>query len=610
MAKVILVLKDDTGEKFKGLMNPILLEKKSIKKIGKVDWKIKESNTIEQDSFTYCGVETIDSIIYVKNFKFKDNSVTGKGKEIIDKIEKYFIDNNPDIRKIDKIFISVDSEGITEEQLTAFAKKSNDGDSKASGVFFYNFGKSYLMNLTFTDTDYAEFENNISHEAINVFKSDDPDGKRYFYLCDDGKLNGYFGCLSEEDIIPDSYFNFDGITLLNYSKLIKFDKQEYVILQKIEKFEVFKPAFRGFAEEDYTNIKYYDVKLSDILKRNKYEPKKKNSIDPKSYPLVSFELKQGSHVQVTKPGKEIIFKTDEEPSQSLTGFSCKRMLIEGTSAYNFIHDKVKEKNIWAKEKNQTLGEYIKSKAFKYDEEKENVLNILNKDRKETFFTLLIGYCFKHSKDIFASLFKKAFQESNITIENIEEVNCEKYNIDVSVYFKDQNEEIHLLVLENKIDADFTKKGEKDIEAFFNDESEYITEIKEEFEDLKRRKTLEENQLTKYYKIAKVIGRKKGIKSNNIHFLILGPEYRKGYCELKRKEYYYGEDYKVVSYKDLYEAISKCENNKALKTDVKDIIKQLKLSIWPYINDSATYYKRRMKYRFARVAQEIRKESNQ
>ena len=38
-------------------------------------------------------------------------------------------------------------------------------------------------------TKYTLFGNNISHEAINKFEADD--GKRYFFLCDDGKISSF-----------------------------------------------------------------------------------------------------------------------------------------------------------------------------------------------------------------------------------------------------------------------------------------------------------------------------------------------------------------------------------------------------------------------------------
>ena len=120
----------------------------------------------------------------------------------------------------------------------------------------------------------------------------------------------------------------------------------------------------------------------------------------------------------------------------------------------------------------------------------------------------------------------------------------------------------------------------------------------------------ENQLTKYYQIGTVIAKSRGIDLNHIHCIILAPEYKQGFCERDKENYYYGEKYAVSSYKLLKDAVDAIINNpnavyQQLTKDIKAVIEQFERAIWPYISDTYTYYKRTMSNRFARITKELR-----
>jgi hypothetical protein len=309
--------------------------------------------------------------------------------------------------------------------------------------------------------------------------------------------------------------------------------------------------------------------------------------------------------KVEKPINPAGFPGERTGFDNLASSSCRQFVMEGTELFEAI-DELIEEHEWTDDAVSEVGDYLDNR-FKEDHEESFLLKIIGKERKETYYSKLLTFVFANSPEIAQEFMKKIYGE-NVNVKALTGVYNEKYNIDVCFTYLDSGDEEHLVVIENKIDASFTDEAQKDLDKFFTNQADqnYVQEIKTEFADEQKNDgTKNKNQLTKYYLISRVLAKKSEIKEENVHYIVLAPEYKTAFLDKEKNDYYYGEKYKVVSYKALKEAIdtiindNKCEYNK-LDDDIKDITIQFNRSIWPYISDSCSYYQRVMCNRFARA----------
>jgi len=135
-------------------------------------------------------------------------------------------------------------------------------------------------------TKYTLFGNNISHEAINKFEADD--GKRYFFLCDDGKIS------SEGDYITPSSnykkFLINNAVLVSFSEYEAGKKKRYAFIQKAEQLSLVSSA----EEEPVT---YGGIKVKNIFKTNKFSKGKgiegrDNTAKEDDFPCITFSGKK------------------------------------------------------------------------------------------------------------------------------------------------------------------------------------------------------------------------------------------------------------------------------------------------------------------------------
>ena len=583
--------------------------------------------TLNDQQINICGVEVnggvvySDENIYLKQCSFCNINISEDcGNKLINDIKEYCQRNLANGRIINNVFIKVQNQGLDSNQMSLLTKKYSADDSNTSGVNFYNFGKCYILNKTFFDSDYSVFGNNIAHEAINIFKTDA--GNRYFYLCKDGKLNNNY-LYDENNIkkLPINYTKLEKAELINYSKVSECEKATYIMLQKVSNLKIVDVAFDKERDESkYEGINYNNVNICDIFRLNSFLRKNKTTGKfedvTENYPYVTFLVE--SENDVKKPTSVKTFPTRDENNHvaaefaNLASSSCRQFVIEGTNLFNAIERLIgNDDNEWTSDVANTLGDYITSSNFEDDYEENSLLKIINEETKETYFSKLLTFVFANSKEIlqkYCSINDIAFPE----IKAITNIYNEEKNMDISLTFIDSNDDEYFLVIENKIHAPFTPEGTKQLQDYFSagKYQKIVESVNDEFESYKVGNANKQyNQLTKYHLIASVIAKDLGIDSQNVKYLILAPEYKQDYYDNEKLNYYYGNDYQVTSYKSIKEAIEEVKNDQNadfqnLLEDLKDIIIQVSRSIWPYTSDSYTYYKRTMTNRFARSAKKL------
>ena len=514
--KVYIILNDYSGKNFKNLYKQITNSDIDSTKVG-----IEKINGFDFKEIYY---DQKSCSLYLKNSTFDtDSSPEDNICNFIDSLK-----NNANI--INNLFILLAKNGITPAQLSDLSKKYSPDSKKDTYIYFWNFGTTYILNKTFFDSGYSVFENNIAHEAINAFKADDK--KRYFYLCDSGKLTDFVH--KELKKMPNNYIDINKAELINFSKKSEGDKTKYIILQKVSGIEALEFAFKERNNIDYKEIKYNDKSIVDIFSNNVFLSKKSKE-NTENYPLITFGLTKNSEVK--KPKEPIEFYPDSlnNKFQNLTSSSCRQFVMEGSKLFNDFKTLIDDQK-WENDDAPTLEEYI-NKSIETDYEENFLLKIIERDRKETFYSKLLTFTFAHSTEIFEKFLDASKIYPNLEVEKLVGIYNEKYNMDLCLMFEDKKKSKHMLVIENKIDADFTKEGLKKFDSYFKNDKE-VKEVQKEFEYYKKEITdpKDENQLTKYYLISHVLAKKEHLKYENIKHIIIAPEYKTEFLKILRTNF--------------------------------------------------------------------------
>lgn len=507
----------------------------------------------------------------------------------IDKLSSEKIEEIVSQTQSDEIYIKVNSE-INIDDVLLYAKNHKN-------VTVINYGITYILNKCFMGTKYTLFGNNVSHEAINKFEADD--GKRCFFLCDDGKINN-----SADYIISNSGYKNSSYTkqfLLENAQMVAFSeyehgtKKEYAFIQKVNKLYVVDP-------KKEKEISYGGVKVKDIFWNNGFSKKvalKTSAIqgEKDKFPCVTFEGENINVPHIIGDNATLFMYEDINPKhdssekysyEQLSKSSMKQYVFEGTTLFKNIKNKL-DSISWIDEKPFNIGSsYV---------EEDSVLSIIGKEGRETYLSSLIAYTLQHSQEIL-----KGFLECG---ESDYKVYREADNVDILVRGK-QN----IIVIENKIDAGINDGEKKQWEQFISQEDKndtIIEEINKQYANCDEQK---KSQLQKYYNLALYYAKLDGFSEDeikcNIKCYILCPEYKTEFYNEEKKKYMAGEKYEIVSYKKLYEAISDAAIA-ILKEDKKGIIKDLKRTIKRYTIKQNDYYIEKICGRFAERVRRLQEE---
>lgn len=495
------------------------------------------------------------------------------------------------------------------------------GKKTCPTVSFMNFGNTIILNKCFIDSRYTIFKNNISHEVINCFKTDS--GDRCFYLCSAGTLNKeYFDV--DEKIFPFRYLDTSKILYLDYSKNGRSDdkKTQYVFLRKVEEIALFDGAFdTSINLEKYKNINYNGINICDIFGGNSYfrneskdslEKKEADKkIDVKAY--ATFKANDIDKVSRPKDMREAIVLPEDELNKFLKGSTMRHFVIEGSTFYKKLIEKI-GKIGWEKEEAPSLEDYGSSDGddLKIDSTPDSIIEIIEKEHNELFYSDMLAYVFAKSSKILNLLLKKLNINKAVN-EGYYDVERESKNIDILIKNKKENNKF-IIVIENKIKASINWNEEKGWYSFVDKKTRNQTIVKEVERDKEEYKKNHpnkrfENQLSKYYLLAEYIS-KLNKTNESPKCILLCPESDVDFYGSEKQNAAYGEKYEVCSYKFIFdaidEAINKTQNN--LHDDERQIILQIKNCLTPHISKINNFYISRNRYRFYKSVELIRKKT--
>lgn len=486
---------------------------------------------------------------------------------------------------IDKLLTQYESKEEKENRI----RETND--KSTSQIHFMNFGRTIILNKCFINSRYTLFGDNISHEAINCFKTDN--NERYLYLCSSGILKeDYFERDSSTNKPwPKDYLDKNNILYFDYSKTGKDedDKAQYIFLRKVERVQVLDCAFdNDIKREKYTDINYGEQNIIDIFDSNSYSGtddgesfEERNSLDNAVKVYATFKIIGNSAFVPTNYNDAIVVDEDDLKKQ-LKGSTMRHFVLEGSTFY----DKIIEKSgniAWEAENALTVDEYRNSQHFINDDIPDSVLGIVGETNKELYYSDLVAYAFAKSHDILNKFLEKAEIDKRV---NYGEYDVTRENKNVDIFIKNNHTgNKFILIIENKVLANFNDSELKSWDKFVNKKTKntkIIDELnaeKDGYRLLHPENVKKTSQLSKYYFLGRYILKTQNVPDDDDHIkcLIICPEQYVESYNGKKDGHAYGEIYQTFSYKLISEAINEVLINPTdppLDQNTIEIIKEI------------------------------------
>lgn len=395
-----------------------------------------------------------------------------------------------------------------------------------------------LINKMFNSNEkaYANEGENIVHEIINLFKANN--GKHYIYIVKDGHINKKY-----DDKISDILLTRKSRTYTY--EIIAWVKNPKQIIRNWDNKKI-KDIYNTQLKKYVDEIRYdvnYKVSLNEIFGNNIYNGKSESNAD---IMYATFEA-----IEIVKP-KVPIYLTYEDEKNPNTYNEAERypnthIIKKGnfnTSQKSFVSKEDKDdykelKKILNNKKNwekEDTFEKVDIDSLKR-ENNFNFLKLIKLENFELAFSNMLQYYFLQYKNIFQKFAKKVLGVDINVNDKSFEINREEQHIDLLI--RDDNK---VIVIENKIKSDIHgKKYDENgnvIKTQLGDYKEYIE---------KNEKDSEKNKF----------------------FYIFVPNYSK-YKFLNKDK-----DYKVITYKEIYEFYK--DNEKYFENDkyFEDFLKALK-----------------------------------
>ena len=428
--------------------------------------------------------------------------------------------------------------------------------------------EKYIITNSVLVGDYGYNKNNLPHEMINFFKADD--GNFYVYITPYGVLDkdlkmknirailfvrnvgdGLIEVVAKaecSDRQTDEDFYTQGIEL--YGENNKAGKAPWSI--KKGKYKYQKKAKYGRVEiskihstNQRDNEIHVSLKVDSIClpKKTFFLTNNPDSCRPGIENV--FLIKEPAPEKKTK-GEEKFQESKGNKYKQIANQSMKAYYKEDGQGYKKLEEIIENSDLWrAKEETPTYNDYIQNP----DNRKgmncgDNFLSISLQQDNEVIFTNLFYYFFQKYPQLINKLFN--VDGTGWTVER------EKQKMDIRIYNDNK-----FIIIENKIKSDINgtkeKKRMKTIPEGieFNDEGYQI----EEYNGQK----LIYSQLSDYFKKAQEKN-DKDEKDREIRCFIIAPSYST--ISTDKQAYAYGDEYKVIDYKDIKEKF--LEFSKTLK----------------------------------------------
>lgn len=336
-------------------------------------------------------------------------------------------------------------------------------------------------------------EENIGHEVINLFQSDN--GNNYIYVNEDGRINPRYN---------------DSVRAVLLVKYIEPGVME--IVAKAEELEQILYKSKGHNSEITAQAKYIEdnqvtyggVSINKIYTDQQYGiiTFKTNHLFLPVKPLYLIENPekcQAYENYVLLPEKHF-------SKQSLKMYYPKERLPKD---YGAMEEMLTKSELWKKD---NTTQKIDLNDQESTGREKNFLSIIKKEYDELVYSNMLAYFFEQNRKVFTDFVREVLKVKDFSKKYI--IKREYHKVDLLI-----EGESHVLVIENKIKS----------------------KINGERHDIYSEKT--QSQLEDYYKMAT-----KEFVDKDVRFFIFSPDYN----NVSLDEYATGEHYKPINYSDIYE----------------------------------------------------------
>lgn len=403
--------------------------------------------------------------------------------------------------------------------------------------------KEILVNRMYAG-DYLK--DNIGHEIINLFKTDD--GDNYIYVNPYGTLG-----VGHDEV--------ESILLVR-----RLEGGILEIIAKAEKLERIVTNKRGDDllndQKDYLKshgIVYGKVPLDRIFDGNEsnstYVSFKAGEIKAPKAPIYLYNSKSK-------------IKPDEKYGVKMEGNFASQYLHQfynqNKNDYAVLRKILDDKSRWGDDPTKLV-------EVEFDKSKTNILTILGKDHDELAYSNLIAYLLSSDEELSSNFFTAVLK-----LEPRGKLSVRREVKNIDLLLSDDN---NIVVIENKIKSAINGVKNTD-QSIVNGEKDM------------------ESQLSKYYDYANSLG-----KQNNkrVSFFIFSPNYN----HLDLEGLKNAENYTPVSYKTLYTFFHNYHPTKKSYTNYYDILCEALLPHCREVDNSNTEI---MQERFATAIKEVRSKS--
>ena len=402
--------------------------------------------------------------------------------------------------------------------------KSNESNKEEFGEI--------LLNIMFTGS-YLE-NNNIGHEAINLFKADN--GKNYIYVLPYGTMSNIHNGKIKTILLIRRH---SAKVLEILAKAEGLEQVAKVMTTRKKEISALRDAQNKYISDN--NVTYDGVRINDIFGDNK------NSDEQSVF--ITFSAKK-----VTKAKQPIYLvvdsaekKQDEEFYEVLTEiykFSSQspKMYIsekEHSKAYKKLEEIIKNTDYWG-ETTQKLIYHHKLRGEISDS--YNMIDIMKKDHDELCYSNLFQHFFSINPKVFVKFVKEITKENGLSIPDFSEnykVLREWKNIDILI---DDEENENVVVIENKI-----KSGINGVEDKHNFGSNLVqSQLKKYYECIMGSNNKEDKD---EYKLGDIEDKEdnKYKKYNGKYFFIFAPDYNR----INIENYECSDHYKLIEYSKIF-----------------------------------------------------------
>ena len=339
-------------------------------------------------------------------------------------------------------------------------------------------------------------EENIGHEVINLFRSDN--GNNYIYINEDGRIN------------PKYNDSVRGVLLVKHVEngvmevIAKAEELEQVLYKTGD---VEEEANRQIAYVDEHNVNYGGVPVysvhNDTLAEKIVITFKSNKVRFVKKPLYLIE-------DENKAYSYDLYKLMPEKHFSKQSLKMYYPAEDFPGDYSLLENVIKDESLW---ESDNTTEPLDINEFSGNSSRKGFLNIIRKEYDELVFSNLLAYFFEENRAVFVDFTKKVLGIPYFS-KRFKIIRESENNIDLWI-----EDDKNVIVIENKIKS----------------------KINGEQHDIYSDKI--QSQLKKYYDYAV-----KERPDKDIHCFIFSPNYN----SINLDKYQAGEYYKLINYSSIYE----------------------------------------------------------